>query len=446
MSNSLDVKVNIASILKYSFPSVILMVCVSSYTMIDGMFISRFIGSTALAATNIVWPFINMIFGFSVMFSIGGGALCAIKIGEGKAKEAKELFSYIALLSIVVILIYSALSLVFLDPILDFLGSNEHTDKYAYEYITICLVCAVITNCQVILQHFLLTSAKVRQSMVGSFIGGGVNIVLDYVLLGLFDCSIWGAAVATVSGALISSIYMLYHFKKSNNAILNFVKPKAKFKEIIHAIINGSSEFVTSSAQGVTIFLFNITLLAMIGEVGVSAITALLYAQFFFSAAFLGFSNAISPVIGFNYGADNRANLVKVIRNSQIIVLVSSLVIFIGSMLTNKAVASLFAGNNKELTYLIVSGGLIFNFQYLFCGFNIFTSSMFTAYSNGKISAVISFSRTFLFITICILALPQIIGITGIWLAVPVAETLSIVLSIYYVIKYRNRYHYWTKK
>ena len=443
MDNSLNIKLNISSILKYTWPSIVLMICMSSYTMFDGIFIARYVGSTALAATTIVWPFINIIYGFAIMFSIGGGALCAIKIGAGKTEEAKSLFTSIVILSFIVIGIYSILSLIFLTPLLKFLGSNANTDKYAYEYIIVSLVFANVTNIQVLLQNFLLTSGKVKESMIASFIGGIVNMVLDYILLAIFDTSVWGAAFATISGAFVSTLYILIHFRKKNNKLLNFVKPKAKFSELLHATVNGSSEFVTSAAQGVTIFLFNITLLSLIGEVGVSAITALLYAQFFFGSAYLGFSNAISPVISYNYGSGNKENLAMVIKNSQIIVIVSSVLVLIFSILINKYVASLFSGDNEELFNLIVSGGLLFYTQFIFSGFNIFTSSMFTAYSNGKISAVISFSRTFLFLTICIIALPKIIGLTGIWIAVPIAECLSILVSLYYVVKYKEKYSYW---
>ena len=441
MSNSLENKISLTSLIKYTFPTVIMMVFFSLSTIIDGIFVSRYVGANALSATNIVYPVINILIGISVMFATGGNAIVAKFMGEGKNQEAKETFTLITLSALVAGLIVSVFSTIFIKDIIYALGSTDSLYKNCYDYLVVFLIFAPVMISKLFFDYFLVTAGVPKLGLISSVSGGVINIILDYLFIVEFKMGTLGAALATcVSYALPAMVGVIYFSRKSN--VLCFAKPKFNMKLILDSCMNGSSEMVTQMSGAVTTFLYNAAMLKFLGEDGVASITIILYVQFLLNSAYIGFTSGVSPRISYNYGSRDDEQLRKIVKYSFTIVCVFAAFIFISSRSFSNVIIGMFSPKGTALYDITFNGFMIFSFNFLVVGMNIFTSGMFTAFSNGKVSALLSILRTFILFTIGILTLPRFLGVNGVWMVVPFAEFTTLIVSLFFINKYKYIYMY----
>lgn len=413
----------------------------SLYTIVDGIFVSRLVGADALSSVNIVYPVINLLIAAGVMLASGGSAVIAKKMGEGNTKEAKEDFSFLVLIGFILGIFMMVFGNLFLESIVTALGATPVLVDYCMDYLGVCLLLAPACMLQLLFQTFFVTAGKPIAGLILTISGGIANMILDYLFMGSMNMGIKGAALATGIGQLIPAVAGLVYFSCFHGS-LHFVCPKFRFRVLMKSCINGSSEMVTNLSTAVVTYLFNMTMLKFLGETGVAAITIVLYGQFLFTAMYMGFSMGVAPVISYNYGRDHRVLLRRIFKICVGFISVSSVVITVIALLSAPFIVQIFTPVETETYAIAKDGFFLFSINYIFAGVNIFASSMFTAFSDGKISAIISFIRTFVLLVLNILLLPVIMGVTGIWLAVPAAEFLTVFVSLLYFRKKRNIYHY----
>lgn len=442
INHKLAIQFNTKSLLKFIFPTIILMIFLSSYTSVDGAFVSRIINEDALAAVNIVYPFLNVVSAIGLMYATGSTAIISASLGAKKVEDARIFFSLIYIVGIVSGIILTFIGYIFTDQILTMLGTNENLYGYASEYLLYLLPFMPMSILQLFSQYFFVTEGKTNTSLVVSILGGVSNIVLDYVFMVPFNMGIKGAAIATGIGYSIPSLYAIYYFARNKNGMLHFVKPQFMGKKLLHTLFNGSSELINNVSLAITTLIFNLKMLELIGNKGVSAITVILYLQFLQSAIYFGYVQGVSPIISYKYGANDNKQLRFLIKISLKLTIIFSIIVILLTYLGQDVLVSLFIARASEIFDFTKQGLLFVTISFIFMGLNIFFSAMFTAFGNGKVSAILSFFRTFVFLVGALLILPNIIGVNGVWLAIPLAEGLAFILGIYYFIKYRNIYHY----
>lgn len=441
MENLLEKKVTLTSLIKYTLPTVIMMMFFSLYTIVDGMFISRFVGANALSSTNIVYPVINILIGIGVMFATGGSAIVAKTMGENKNEEAREYFTLITISTIIVGIVVEIICIIFINDIIYALGSTKSLFFYCKEYLFFMIIFTPFIILKLYFDYFLVTAGVPNLGLLSSVAGGILNIVLDYVFIVKLNMGVKGAALATCIGYVLPSIVgVIYFFNKKN--LLHFVKPKFNFKIISRSCSNGMSEMVTQISSGLTTFLFNIVMIKFLGEEGVAAITIMLYMQFLLNAAYLGFTSGVSPRISYNYGRQDENQVGNLFKYSIIIISAFGVITFIMSRAMSEILISLFATKGSTLFEISHNGFMIFSISFLVAGINIFGSGMFTAFSNGKISAILSLLRTFIFFLMGIFVLPRVMGVDGVWLVVPFAEVATMIVSLIFMYKYKKEYLY----
>lgn len=442
MSNVLAKKYTVTSLLKFTAPTIIMMIFMSLYTMVDGVFVSRFVGTDALSAVNIVYPYLGIILAVGIMLATGGCAVIAKKMGEKNSQGAKENFSMLVILGFMLGVLLAIIGMLFLEPLLEFLGADAKIYPYAADYLTVLMFFFPLSILQMLFQYFFVTAGKPNLGLIATVLGGVANIVFDYVFIVLFDMNIAGAALATGIGYSIPALFGVYYFMTHKHGSLYFVKPALDKKAIFDSCSNGASEMVTNLSTALTTYLFNIMMLKYLGSDGVAAITIVLYAQFLLTALYLGYSSGVAPIISYNYGDQNSIELKKLVRISVIFIIICSLITYFAAIILAAPIVGIFAKVGSNVYEIALNGFGLFSLSYLFIGINIFASALFTALSNGKVSAIISFARTFLFILIAILLLPQIMGVDGIWLSIPFAEVMALIVSIGFVFHFRHVYHY----
>ncbi len=441
MDNSLQRKITLTSLIRYTLPTVVMMIFFSFYTIIDGMFISRFVGADALSAVNIVFPVIYLILGIGIMFATGGSAIVATKMGEGKIKEARENFTLIAISALVVGIIIEIITIVFMKEIIYALGSTEELYYNCKEYLFYMIIFTPFIILKFYFDYFLVTAGEANLGLISGVVGGIVNIILDYVFIVNLNLGIKGAALATCIGYMVPSIIgIVYFLNKKHN--LHFVKTNFKLNVITKSCSNGSSEMITQLSNAVTTFLYNLVLIKLLGEDGVAAITIILYVQLLLNSAYMGFVSGVQPRISYGYGSKDEEQIGNIIKYSIIILSVFALISFILSRQISEVLIMIFTPKGTSLFNIAHNAFMIFSISFLFNGINIFTSGMFTAFSNGKISAILSLLRTFILFIIGMMILPSILGVNGVWLVVPFAELVTLIISILYMYKYRKEYMY----
>ena len=428
MSTSLNQHFTPWALLKFAFPSIIMMIFMSLYTIVDGIFISRFLGSNALSSLNIVFPVINVVIAIATMLGTGGNAIISKYLGEGRDRDARECLTQLTVIGLVISLLLLVLTQIFLTPLCRALGSTDVLLADCRAYLSVSLLFAPACMLQTLFQSYLVTAGMPALGLFLTIGAGILNAVLDYVLILVFPMGIAGAAIATGIGQSVPAVAGLFYFLLSRKG-LYFTRFRLHPKELFMACYNGSSEMVTQLSNAVITFLFNLIMLDLAGENGVAAITILLYGQFLFNGFYLGFSIGISPIVGFQYGAGNRKQLRSIYRTSFLFVLASSVALTVIAVLSSTPLVSVFTRDPETFT-LADAGFRIFAFNFLFSGFNIASSGFFTALSNGRVSAIISFLRTLVFIVLSLLTLPRFFWITGAWLAIPVAEFLTLMLAL----------------
>lgn len=441
MEHSFDQKTTFSYLVRYTFPTIVMMVFFSFYTVVDGIFISRFVGANALSATNIVYPLVGLLLGISIMFATGGSAIVARLMGEKSEDEAREAFSLIITTVIIIGVVLGIVGVVFINPIVKALGATSLLQDYCHTYGIIMVGFAPVIMLKMFFDYFLVTAGKPTVGLISAVLGGIINMVLDYVFIVPMKMGIAGAALATCIGYTLPCIIGLSVFCNKKNS-LYFVKVKWKWHTLKNSMLNGFSEMVTQISGAITTFLYNIVMLRLLGEDGVAAITIVLYMQFLLVAAHLGFTSGVAPRISYNYGKDDQEELKNIMKYSFIFIGILSLTSFILSMVLAPTLVGIFTPKSTPVYEIALYGFRLFSIAFVFCGLNIFTSGMFTAFSNGKVSALISVLRTLIFVVIGLMILPVFLGVNGVWLVIPFAEIVTSIVAVVYLLKGRKMYHY----
>ncbi len=442
--NPLAKNFNAFSLIKFAFPSMAMMLFMGSYTIADTLFIARFVGTNALSSINIVCPVINLTVGLGTMLATGGSAVIAQKMGSGKTEEARSNFTLIIITGVLIGLAITVIGLFFLDEIVWGLGASEILFLYCKDYLRIQLLFAAGNIMQVLYQNLFVTAGRPDLGLILSILAGVANIIFDYVFIVLFHMGIKGAALGTGIGYLIPAFSGTIFFLTCHNthrklsaagsapgrSELYFCQPEMDASVLIKSCSNGASEMVSQLSTAVTTFLFNTAMMGLLGEDGVAAITVIIYSQFLLTTLTIGFSMGTAPIISYNYGSQNVKRLNKVFRICFCFIMTLSVFVFLFSFFAGESIAKIFAGDNKNVFDIAKTGFAVFSVSFLFSGCNIFASALFTALSDGKISAAISFLRTFGFITIFLVVLPAFLQVTGVWLAIPAAELFTFILTI----------------
>lgn len=439
--NAYSKPVTLKNILKFAVPTIAMSVFMSFYTMVDGLFVSNLISTNALSAINLTAPVIQLVTAISTMLATGGSAVIMKKMGEHRPQEAKEDFTFLILINVIVGLIMCVLGYSAMDNIFGGMGLSAEVANYCTAYLSRYLVFTVPILLMNNFTLYMIASEKATLSLICSVTGGVLNMVLDYVFIAIFDLGIGGAAIATGLGYSVTAVAGLFVFSRRKN-LLHFTMPVFRFKVLASAATNGCSEMATALVTGIITMMFNWTMLHYVGENGVAAVTIIMYVLMFASSLYTGYSYGVAPMISYYYGEKNHEKLKKLISTSLSVIAVISLVTVAASFAATKPLVSIFARPENPVYALAVTGNRICSLALFFIGFNIFASGMFTALSNGVVSAVLAFSRSFVFMLITMLILPAILGINGIWLATPAAELMALVLSLFMFVKYRKRYQY----
>lgn len=439
--NAYSKPVTLKNILKFAVPTIVMTVFMSFYTMVDGLFVSNLIGTDALSAVNLTAPVIALVTAISTMLAAGGSAVIMRKAGEQKLQEANEDFTYLILVNVVVGFIMSGIGYLIMDRIFAGMALSEAVSGYCHSYLSWYLLFTVPILLMNNFTLYMIAAGKSACSMVCSVAGGVLNMVLDYVLIEVCGMGIGGAAIATGLGYSVTAVVGLVVFSR-RSSLLHFVKPVCRVKTLLHAAANGSSEMATALVTGIVTMMFNWTMLKYVGENGVAAITIIMYVLMFATSLYTGYSYGVAPMISYYYGEQNHEKLKKLVRISLWIVGVIGAVTLTVSLAATEPLVLVFARPDNPVYDLAVTGNRICSVALIFIGFNVFGSGMFTALSNGLISAILAFSRSFVFMVIAMLVLPAVFGVTGAWQATPVAEFAAICLSAAMFLKYRKVYEY----
>ena len=429
------------NILRFVFPTIVMTVFNTFYTMVDGLFVSNLIGTAALSAINLTAPAIGLITAVSGMLATGGSAVVMKKMGEGREEEARQDFTLLILTNAVVGAVMMALGYGLMDVLLGSMGLSPEVFGYCHAYLSDYLLFTIPILLMYNFSLYLIAADRSRLSLICTVAGGVSNIVLDYVLIAMAGLGIRGAAAATGLGYSLTAAAGLLVFRK-RDSLLHFQKPVFRGGVLFHASANGLSELATSLVSGITTLLFNLAMLKYIGEDGVAAITIIMYVLMFVSALFIGYSYGAAPMISYYHGEGNHEKLKKLVRFSVRFILGASALCAAVSALATPALVGVFTRPDSPVYALAVTGSRLCSIALLFLGLNVFASSMFTALSNGVVSAVLAFSRSFLFTVACVQLLPLLLGVTGVWLATPAAELLGLLMSAALLARHQKRYGY----
>lgn len=433
--------VTLRNILKFAVPTIAMTVFMSFYTMVDGLFVSNLIGTDALSAINLTAPVIQLVTAISTMLATGGSAVIMKKMGEQKSEEAREDFTFLILVNVFVGLVMSGLGYLLMERIFAGMSLSLEVEGYCVEYLSRYLMFTIPILLMNNFTLYMIASEKATLSLVCSVTGGVLNMILDYVFIAVFGMGISGAAVATGLGYSVTAVAGLFVFS-SKKSLLHFRKPVMRLRVLANAASNGCSEMATALVTGIITMMFNWTMLRYVGEDGVAAVTIIMYVLMFASSLYTGYSYGVAPMLSFYYGEQNHKKLKKLVGISLKVICAISLVTVAASFSLTRSLVSVFARPDNPVYDLAVTGNRICTAALLFIGFNIFASGMFTALSNGVVSAVLAFSRSFVFMLISMLVLPIFLGVNGIWLATPAAELMALALSGAMFVKYRRRYGY----
>ncbi|MFG6322100.1 MAG: MATE family efflux transporter [Lachnospiraceae bacterium] len=433
--------VTLKNILKFAVPTIAMTVFMSFYTMVDGLFVSNLIGTGALSAINLTAPLIQLVTAISTMLATGGSAVIMKKMGEQKTEEAKEDFTFLILVNVVVGFIMCGLGYLLMNHIFAGMNLSADVEGYCVEYLSRYLLFTVPILLMNNFTLYMIASEKATLSLVCSVSGGVLNMVLDFVFIAGLGMGIGGAAVATGLGYSVTAVVGLVVFSRKKS-LLHFKKPVMRFRVLAGAATNGCSEMATALVTGIITMMFNWTMLRYVGEDGVAAVTIIMYVLMFASSLYTGYSYGVAPMLSYYYGEQNHEKLKKLVAVSLKVIAVISVMTVVMSFALTKPLVSVFARPDNPVHGLAVTGNRICTIALFFIGFNIFASGMFTALSNGVVSAVLAFSRSFVFMLVTMLVLPLILGVNGIWLATPAAELMALLLSAGMFLKYRKRYGY----
>lgn len=431
-----------SKLLRFVFPSIIMMVFTSIYGVVDGLFVSNFAGKTAFASINLVMPFVMILGGIGFMIGTGGTALVSKVLGEGKKEKANEIFTMMIVFTLLLGALLSVIGVISMPWVAKFLGATEEMMADCVIYGRIVTGFTVAFMLQNVFQSFLIAAEKPKLGLLATVLAGIANMALDAIFIIVFKWGVAGAAIATGLSQCVGGIFPLIYFLRKNSSLLRLTTTKLEIKPILNACGNGSSELMSNISSSVVSMIYNFQLMKYVGEDGVSAYGVLMYVQFIFVAIYIGYAIGCAPITGYHFGARNHNELKNMLRKSSFLSAVSGVVLTILAIALSSPLAKLFVGYDEELYELTRHAFRLFAYSFLLAGFNIFTSSFFTALNNGAVSAVISFMRTLIFQTSSVLILPIFLGVDGIWWAITVAEFFAFILSLIFLFAKRKKYNY----
>ncbi|MDE6520520.1 MAG: MATE family efflux transporter [Ruminococcus sp.] len=430
-------------LIRFTLPSIMMMIFTSIYGVVDGFFVSNFVGKTPFAAVNFIMPFLMILGSLGFMFGTGGSALISMKMGMERKQEANEIFSMLIYTSLILGTFIAVLGIIFVRPIAILLGAKGEMLNNCVLYARIILIALPFFILQYSFQSFFVTAEKPKLGLAVTVASGLTNIVLDALLVGVFRFELVGAAAATAASQFIGGFVPLIYFARKNSSLLRLGKTKFNIKAFLRTCSNGSSELMSNISMSVVSMLYNSQLMKYAGENGVAAYGVLMYVNLIFLAAFIGYAVGTAPVISYHYGAKNTDELKGLLKKSIHIIGCFAICMLIAGELLAYPLAKIFVGYDNELMELTLGAFRIFSFSFLFAGFAILGSSFFTALNDGLTSAIISFLRTLIFQVIALIFLPMIFGISGIWFSIVFAEITAVVVTVIFIVRKRNIYHYY---
>lgn len=429
-------------LMRFTLPSILMMVFTSIYGVVDGFFVSNYVGKTAFAAVNFIMPFLILLGTVGFMFGTGGSALIAKTLGEKNQEKANALFSMIVYVSIGCGLFLMILGYVLVEPVALWLGAKGTMleDCFTYSYPIMIAVPAYILQFE--FASFFITAEKPKLGLWVTILAGVTNMVLDLFFVAIFQWGLVGAALATGLSQFVGGIVSILYFTRKNTSLLHLTKTSLDWASMWKTCTNGSSELMSNISMSVVGMLYNAQLMNYAGENGIAAYGVIMYVNMIFLAIFLGYSIGCAPVIGYHYGAENHCELQSLLKKSMVLIGIFSISMFGFAQLLALPLSKLFVGYDPALCTLTVRGFQLYSLSFLFSGIAIFGSSFFTALNNGFVSALISFLRTLLFQIICVLLLPLWFGIDGIWISIVAAEVMAVCITLLLMLRHRTVYHY----
>ena len=429
-------------LLRFALPSIVMMIFTSFYGVVDGIFVSNFTGSTAFASLNLVWPYIMILGGVGFILGVGGTALVSYQMGTGDRKLANRTFSLIVYAGIVVGLLLTLFGELTMAPVCRLMGASEDMLPYCVKYGRVMLLGIIPFTLQNMFQSFLVAAEKPRLGLWVTVAAGITNMGLDYLFMGPFHWGVVGAAWATMLSECVGGLIPLLYFCFPNSSLYRLGRTRWDGAALLQTCTNGMSEFVTNISMSLVNMLYNLQLMKYIGEDGVAAYGVIQYVAFFFVAIYIGYSMGTAPIVSYHYGAENYDELKNLFRKGMGFIAVAALCMITLSQTLANVVAGIFVGYDAELTALTAHAFRIYSLAFLMSGFNIYGSDFFTALNNGKISAAISFIRTVILEMSAVMLLPLAFGMDGIWIALPIAEALALIVTAQFLIRKRHVYHY----
>ncbi|MDE6837958.1 MAG: MATE family efflux transporter [Acutalibacter sp.] len=429
-------------LLRFALSPILMMVFTSIYGVVDGLFVSNFVGKVPFAAINLIMPFTMILGGLGFMIGTGGSALVAKTLGEGRREDADRYFTMMVLFTLIVGAAASAFGIAFMEPAARLLGATDSMvgDCVVYGRIVIAFTTAFML--QNVFQTFLSTAEKPKLGLVYTIAAGLTNMALDALFIAGFRWGVAGAALATGISQCVGGVLPLFYFLRPNSSLLRLRRTRLEGRALLRACGNGSSELMSNVSGSLVGMLYNFQLLRFAGEDGVAVYGVLMYVSFIFIAIFIGYTVASTPVVGFHHGAANHAELKSLLKRSTVLMLLGGVGMMVLSWVLARPLAQVFVGYDPELTDMTVHAFQVFSYSFLLAGFNIFVSSFFTALNNGAVSAIISFLRSLVFQVVCVLALPALLGLDGIWWSVTMADVFACVISVVFLAAKRKKYHY----
>jgi len=429
-------------LMRFTYPTILMLVFTGVYGVVDGLFVSNFAGKTAFAAVNLIMPFLMLPAGIAFMIGSGGTALVAKTMGEGDDERAKRLFTMMVWLTVIIGVVVTVVNFVILEPVAKAFGAEGEMMDYCMRYGRIIVIGHITFLVQFLFQSFFVTAEKPMFGMWVTIIAGVTNIIGDAVMVGALGWGVEGAAIATVLSQFVGGLIPLVYFGRENTSRLRLTRAEWDMRAIVKTCTNGSSEMVTNISISVVNILYNVKLMEIVGEDGVAAYGVIMYAAMIFIYIFIGYAVGLTPVVGYHYGAQNRGELHNLLRRSVVLMTMFGVILTGAAEVFGRQVAQIFVGYDGMLMALTTRALRIYSLSFMMAALNILASAYFTALNNGLVSAVISFSRTFVLQIAAILVLPIIWGVDGIWVATVVAEGLALVVSFVCFGLNRGRYGY----
>ncbi len=429
-------------LIRFVIPSIVMMIFTSIYSVVDGLFVSNFVGKRAFASINLMMPFIMGISALGFMIGTGGSAIVGKTLGEGKHKKANEYFSLLVYTTAIFGVLLSALAELFVPQVAEMLGAEGELLQNSILYGRLTLISMPAFMLQNIFQSFFVTAEKPKLGLAVTISAGVTNMVLDFLLVGVWHFGLAGAAIATVCGEMIGGLSPVIYFARKNSSLLKLGKTKLEWRILAQTCINGSSELMSNLSSSIVNSIYNMQLMKFAGEDGVAAYGTIMYVNFVFLAIFIGYAMGSAPIFSYHFGAQNHVELKNIFQKSLKLIGACGVFMAVVSQFLAIPFSRIFVGYDADLLRLTQNGFRIFCVVYLINGFNIFGSSFFTALNNGLVSALISFLRTLVFQISAVLILPLLLGLNGIWWAITVAEILTGAVTVFFFITKRKQYHY----